>query len=254
MWSELDGLTGIVTGGAGHIGSEAATVFAGHGAKIAVVDIVDPRPVAERIAAAGGQALPITADMNDPDAVAGMVGAVQEFSGGTIDFLVNFAGLFNDVPRVPFWEIDPLTWDAVVESNLRTAFLCTTAVSGPMRDAGSGRIVHVSSNTSAFGMGNFLHYTSAKAGLVGMARSMARELGPYGIAVNAVAPGLVHTKAVVAAQQPQYLDQVVSGQCLREPIVERDIVNAVGFLVSPASRMITGQTLLVNGGATMGSF
>lgn len=254
MWSELGGLTGIVTGGAGHIGSEAATVFAGHGAKIAVVDIVDPRPVAERIAAAGGRALPIMADMNDPVAVAAMVDEVLAFSGGTIDFLVNFAGLFNDVPRVPFWEIDIEAWDAVVESNLRTAFLCTRAVSEPMRRAGAGRIVHVSSNTAAFGMGNFLHYTSAKAGLVGMARSMARELGPYGIAVNAIGPGLVHTLAVVSAQEQQYLDLVVNGQCLRQPIVERDIVNAVGFLVSPASRMITGQTLLVNGGATMGSF
>lgn len=254
MWSELNGLTGIITGGAGHIGSAAAAVFAGYGAKIAVVDILDPRPVAERIAAAGGQALPVQADMNDPGAVAGMVDDVLAFSGGTVDFLVNFAGLFNDVPRVPFWEIDPGTWDAVVESNLRTAFLCTQAVSAPMRRAGSGRIVHVSSNTSAFGMGDFLHYTSSKAGLVGMARSMARELGPYGIAVNAVGPGLVHTPAVVAAQEQKYLDQVVGGQCLRQPIVERDIVDAVGFLVSPSSRMITGQTLLVNGGATMGAF
>lgn len=254
MWSTLRGKAGIITGGAGHIGSVAATVAAAHGVKVAIVDIVDPNPLAERLAADGGEVLPVTADMNDPVAVAAMVDEVLAFSGGTIDFLVNFAGLFNDVPRVPFWEIDIADWDAVVESNLRTAFLCTRAVSEPMRRAGAGRIVHVSSNTAAFGMGNFLHYTSAKAGLVGMARSMARELGPYGIAVNAIGPGLVHTPAVVAAQEQKYLDQVVSGQCLRQPIVERDIVDAVGFLVSPASRMVTGQTLLVNGGATMGSF
>lgn len=254
MWSALRGKTGIITGGAGHIGSAAATVAAGQGVKVAIVDIVDPNPLAERLTAAGGEVLPVTADMNDPYAVAAMVDEVLAFSGGTVDFLVNFAGLFNDVPRVPFWEIDIAAWDAVVESNLRTAFLCTRAVSEPMRRAGAGRIVHVSSNTAAFGMGNFLHYTSAKAGLVGMARSMARELGPYGIAVNAIGPGLVHTPAVVAAQEQKYLDLVVGGQCLRQPIVESDIVDAVGFLVSPASRMITGQTLLVNGGATMGSF
>lgn len=254
MWSALSGKAGIITGGAGHIGSRAATVFAENGAKVVIVDIADPHPLAERITAAGGEVLPITADMNDPDAVAAMVDAAAEFSGGAIDFLVNFAGLFNDVPRVPFWEIDVATWDSVVESNMRTAFLCTRAVSEPMRRARSGRIVHVSSNTAAFGMGNFLHYTSSKAALVGMARSMARELGPHGIAVNAIAPGLVHTPAVVAAQESKYLDQVVSGQCLHQPILVDDIVDAVGFLASSASRMVTGQTLLVNGGATMGSF
>lgn len=254
MWTSMQGRSGIITGGAGAIGSAAAKTFAGHGMRVAVVDIVDPGPVVEQIRAAGGTALPVTADMNDPAAVAGMVDSVLDFAGGAIDFLVNFAGLFNDVPRVPFWDIDVETWDAVVESNVRTAFLCTKAVSAPMRERGSGRIVHVSSNTSAFGMGNFLHYTSAKAALVGMARSMARELGPYGIGVNAVGPGLVHTPAVVAAQEQKYLDLVVSGQCLQQAIHESDIVDAVGFLVSPASRMVTGQTLLVNGGATMGAF
>lgn len=254
MWAELQGAVGIITGGAGAIGSETAAVFAEHGVTVAIADIVDPSPVVARIDSAGGRALGVQADMNDPDAVDRMVIDVLEFSGGRIDFLINFAGLFNDVPRVPFWEIDLAMWDSVVESNVRTAFLATRAVSEPMRAAGHGRIVHVSSNTAAFGMGNFLHYTSAKAALVGMARSMARELGPFGIAVNAVGPGLVHTPAVVAAQEQKYLDLVVNGQCLREPIVQRDIVDAVAFLVSPAARMVTGQTLLVNGGATMGSF
>lgn len=254
MWSELSGRTGIITGGAGAIGSETARTFAANGVRVVIVDIVDPAPLVAEITSRGGEALGVIADMNDPEAVAGMVETAIGFADGRIDFLINFAGLFNDVPRVPFWEIDVATWDAVVESNMRTAFLCTQAVSAKMREVGYGRVVHVSSNTSAFGMGNFLHYTSAKAALVGMARSMARELGPFGIAVNAVAPGLVHTPAVVAEQEQKYLDMVVSGQCLRQPIVQGDIVNAVGFLVSPVSRMVTGQTLLVNGGATMGSF
>ncbi|MGH3470458.1 MAG: SDR family NAD(P)-dependent oxidoreductase, partial [Nocardioidaceae bacterium] len=140
------------------------------------------------------------------------------------------------------------------ESNVRTAFLCAKAVSAPMREARSGRIVNVSSSTAAFGMADFLHYVTAKAGIVGMTRSMARELGPYGVAVNAVAPGLVRTERGVADLGADYFERVAAGQCLREPIEIDDVCEAVKFLASGSARMITGQTLLVNGGASMGPF
>lgn len=243
----------IVTGAAGHIGAACAEELARQGAIVGCLDVADPAQVVERIAGAGGHALGAAVDLRDEESTRAAAGDIAT-KYGRIDALINMAGIFYGVPRVPFWEIDVTTWNTVIESNLRSAFLATKAVSGPMRTASRGRIVNVSSSVAAFGMANFLHYGSAKAGIVGMTRGMARELGPFGIAVNAIAPGLVHTKRTQGELSADYLDSVVNGQCLRTPIKVDDVVNAVLFLASEASRVITGQTLLVNGGAAMGAF
>lgn len=251
--SSLAGQVACVTGAAGAIGSAVAAEFAARGARVACLDLADPSDVSQSIAGAGGQALPILADLTDEEAVSeSFTRVVEEWD--RLDVLVNMAGLYYGVPRIPFWEIAADTWDSVVESNVRTAFLSCRAASLSMRSARRGRIVNVSSNVSAFGMANFLHYVSAKAALVGMTRSMARELGPFGIAVNAVAPGLVRTARGLSELESGYWDAVVAGQCLRTPIEVADVVNAVMFLACAQSRMITGQVLLVNGGATMGGF
>ena len=249
----FEGQVAIVTGAAGFIGSRTARVLADAGAAIACLDVVDPSGVVDDLRSAGYDAFGATVDVADAEAVTKVFEELREWRG-QIDVLVNMAGLYYKIPRVPFWEIDPDTWDEMIDANLRSAFLCTRAAAGPMREAGRGRVVNVSSNTAVFGMANFLHYNAAKAGVVGMTRGMARELGPYGIAVNAVAPGLVKTPGGQQTLAPEYWDQVVSGQCLRTPIEIDDVVNAVAFLASEQSRMVTGQTLLVNGGASMGSF
>lgn len=243
----------VVTGAAGAIGSAVAADFAARGATVACLDMADPAEVAQRIAGEGARTLPIQADLTDETAANDAIGRVIE-QLGQIDVLVNMAGLFHGVARVPFWEIDIASWESVVSSNLRTTFLCCRAASAQMRADQHGRIVNVSSNVSAFGMPNFMHYVSAKAALVGMTRSLARELGPFGIAVNAVAPGLVRTPRGMAELEPKYWDAVVAGQCLRTPIEIGDVVSAVAFLSTGQSRMVTGQVLLVNGGATMGGF
>ena len=136
--------------------------------------------------------------------------------------------------------------------NLRSVFLCSRAASGPMREARQGRIVNIASNVITFGMANLMHYVASKAAVVGMTRSMARELGPFGIAVNAVAPGLVTTEITVQTVPEEYRKLVAAGQCLTEAILPSDIAAAVAYLAGPSARMVTGQTLLVNGGATMG--
>lgn len=251
--SSMAGQVAVVTGASGAIGSALCHALAARGAAIAAVDIVPPDAVVDAIGAAGGEALGIVADLRDAPAAESAVARVLDWRG-RVDVLVNMAGVYYGVPRIPFWEIDPDTWEAVVAGNMRTAFLASRAFSAPMRAAGGGRLVNVSSNVSVFGMGNFLHYVGAKAALVGMTRSMARELGPFNIAVNAVAPGLVHTDKTTADNSPEYLQVVVNGQCLKKPIEVADVVHAVLFLTCEESRLITGQTLLVNGGASMGAF
>lgn len=250
---EFDQQVAVVTGAAGAIGSAVARQLAMSGAAVGCLDLVDPDEVTRSLKESGAEAVGVAADLTVEADVSSAVRTVIE-RWGRVDVLINMAGLYYSVPRVPFWEIDPDTWDEVVQSNVRTAFLCARAVSHPMREARRGRIVNVSSNVSAFGMANFMHYVSAKAAIVGMTRAMARELGPSGVAVNAVAPGLVRTARGSEELAPQYWDAVVAGQCLQTQIEVQDVVEAVTFLASRRSRMITGQTLLVNGGATMGSF
>jgi 3-oxoacyl-[acyl-carrier protein] reductase len=140
----------------------------------------------------------------------------------------------------------------VLGVNIRSVFLCSRAVSEPMRAAGRGRIVNIASNVVTFGMANLMHYVASKSAVIGMTRSMARELGTSGIAVNAVAPGLVTTEITTETVSAEYRELVAKGQCLQLPILPDDIAQAVTYLCSPAARMVTGQTLLVNGGATMG--
>ena len=149
---------------------------------------------------------------------------------GRVDILVNNAGLFAGIERRPFWEIDLDEWERVVGVNVRSVFLCSREVAGPMRAAGSGRIVNIASNVITFGMANLMHYVASKSAVVGMTRSMARELGPSGIAVNAVAPGLVTTEITEQTVPAEYRKLVADGQCLQVPILPQDIADAVAYL------------------------
>jgi 3-oxoacyl-[acyl-carrier protein] reductase len=247
----LAGRVAVITGAARAIGRETAETLAASGAAVASIDLQPSSDTVSAIEARGGNALGIEADVTDETAVAEAFAQVLD-RFVRIDFLVNNAGLFAGLQRRPFWEIDLPEWERVVAANVRSVFLCSRAASAPMRAAGFGRIVNLASNTVVFGMANLMHYTASKGAVIGMTRSMARELGPHGIAVNAVAPGLVTTDVTREWIAQEYRDLVVQRQCLQHPIVPADIAGAVLYLLSPAARMVTGQTLLVNGGATMG--
>jgi 3-oxoacyl-[acyl-carrier protein] reductase len=248
---DLAGQVAVVTGAARAIGRATAEALAARGATVVSIDIAPSDATVDAITSRGGSALGLVADVAEEDAVERAFADAHEASG-RIDVLVNNAGVYAEVERRPFWEIPVDEWDRMMAINLRSVFLCSRAVSVPMREAGSGRIVNIASNTITFGMANLLHYIAAKAAVVGMTRSMARELGPFGIAVNAVAPGLVTTEITAQTVPEEYRQMVAEGQCLQEAILPTDVATAVAFLASPAARMVTGQTLLVNGGATMG--
>jgi 3-oxoacyl-[acyl-carrier protein] reductase len=248
---ELAGQIAIVTGGARAIGRAIAETLARRGATVVSIDLAPSDETVAAIEAAGGSALSLTGDVTDEFAVAATVAQVLD-TYGKIDVLVNNAGLFAGIERRPFWEIDLAEWERVLGVNVRSVFLCSRAVAEPMRAAGSGRIVNIASNVVTFGMANLMHYVASKAAVIGMTRSMARELGPSGIAVNGVAPGLVTTEITMRTVSDEYRDLVAKGQCLQVPILPADIAGAVAYLCSPSARMVTGQTLLVNGGATMG--
>jgi 3-oxoacyl-[acyl-carrier protein] reductase len=248
---ELGGQVAVVTGAARAIGRETAETLAARGASVVSIDVAASDATVAAIADAGGSAVSVVADVSDEAAVEdAFAQALEAF--GRIDVLVNNAGVFAGVERRPFWEIPAEEWDALMAVNLRSVFLCSRAVSAPMREARRGRIVNIASNVITFGMANLMHYVASKAAVVGMTRSMARELGPFGVAVNAVAPGLVTTEITVETVSEEYRKLVAEGQCLTQAIVPADVASAVAYLAGPSARMVTGQTLLVNGGASMG--
>lgn len=251
MVSDLNGQVAIVTGAARNIGRRIAEVLSDRGATVVSFDLLSSQETVAAIEKAGGEAWDREVDLSEQEPVEAAVAEVVE-RHGRIDVLVNNAGLFAGLERRPFWEIDPGEWDRVMAVNVRSVFLVSRAVAGPMREAGQGRIVNIASNVVTFGMANLMHYVASKAAVVGMTRSMARELGPDGIAVNAVSPGLVTTELTEQIIPAEYRQQVVEGQPLQKPLVPDDIAETVAFLAGSQARLVTGQTLLVNAGASMG--
>jgi len=239
----------VITGSGQGIGREFAEAFAAAGAAVVVADLngENAEKVAAQLRAGGAQALGLGVDVSDETAVTRMAeAAVAEF--GRIDALVNGAAIFSTLTMKPFEEIGADEWRTVIDVNVNGVFLCCRAVSATMRAQGSGTIVNISSSTVLGGRPNYLHYVTSKAAVVGMTRSLARELGPAGINVNVIMPGSVETGIPRDSARPEAVDQIVGNQALKRRIVSADIAGAAVFLASDAASMITGQTLVVDGG------
>ena len=247
----LSGQVAIVTGGARAIGRRISRTLAARGAVVEIFDLAEATETVKAIQSEGGAATFQTMDVTDEKGVAQAVGQVWD-RNGRLDILINNAGLFAGIPRRPFWEIDLAEWRRVMEVNVDSIFLLCREVLDPMKVSGGGRVVNLSSNVITFGMSHLMHYVASKGAVSVMTRSLAREMGPFGIAVNAVGPGLVTTEITTAEIPEKYLQAVAEGQMLTRRIHPADIAEAVVFLASPAAALITGQTLLVNGGATVG--
>ena len=242
----LGGRVAIVTGGARHIGAAYCRKLAEEGAAVVVADILDGEAIAEDIRSKGGRALALQIDVsNEEDTTRMAAETVKAFA--RIDILVNNAAIFINIQRHPFHEITAEEWDRVSAVNIKGPFLCTKAVFPQMREQKSGKIINISSSTAYWGTPNFLHYVASKAALIGMTRSLAREVGGYGICVNAIAPGLVEHEGQNA---PKALTELQ----LKERSIERlqtpaDLMGTLVFLCSPDSDFMTGQSIVVDGGS-----
>jgi pyridoxal 4-dehydrogenase len=240
---KLQDRVAIVTGAAQGIGKAVADKLAAEGAKVVAVDVNGEG--AERTAE-GVDGTAVQADISKPEDVQRMVDeTVSQY--GKVDVLANVAAI------VPFTAWDDITfddWRRIMSVNLDGLFLTMKAVERPMRAAGYGRIVNVTSNVILAGTPNLAHYVASKGGVWAFTRAAARELGKYGITVNSVAPGLTATEGVMASPHAEAFEFVQMLQCIPRRGEAADIAPSVAFLASEEAGWVTGQLLVADAGMT----
>ena len=246
---KLDGRVALVTGASRGIGAAIACAFGRAGAMVAVNyhrSETRAAAVVAAIEAAGSQAMAVHADVSNGAAVRGMVDrATAAF--GPIDVLVNNAGILN---MVPLDQMSEDVWDEMIATNLRSVFLCTRAVLPAMLARGRGKIINVTSQVGQKGMPNHAHYAAAKAGVIGFTRALAREVGPRGIHVNAIAPGPIETE-LIGPITDDFRREKGAIFALRRLGLPEEVAPTAVFLASDDGSYYAGQTLCPNGGDIM---
>ncbi len=242
----LRGKVAVVTGGAQGIGRAIADGLAAEGARIVIADLRG----AEEAAAAYDDGLGLTADVADESDVARLVAETVERCGA-LDVLVNNAGLYASLPMRPFTEIPLDQWRRVMDVNVASMFLTCRAAVPAMRDRGGGAIVNISSGTPFRGVPFLLHYVTSKGAIVAFTRALARELGSDGVRVNCVAPGFTMSDGV--REHPEVLERLrdvsVAARTIQRDQEPEDVVGAVVYLAGPSAAFVTGQTIVIDGGA-----
>jgi len=241
----LTGRVALITGSARGIGRAIALKLAERGADIVLSDIEDAEPVANEVQAMGRQSIAVKANVSLPADVEKLVeSAIAKFEH--IDILVNNAGIARDQLLLRMSEEE---WDAVLNVNLKSAFLCSRAVVRHMLKQRWGRIVSISSVVGIMGNPGQANYAASKAGIIGFTKTLAKELGSRGITANAIAPGFIETRMTqqLNENQRQELFKRIPLGSLGMP---QDVAEAVAFLASEEARYISGQVLGVDGGMT----
>jgi NAD(P)-dependent dehydrogenase (short-subunit alcohol dehydrogenase family) len=242
----LAGKRVAVTGAARGLGRAFVLHLARSGARVLAADVLAEE--LERTCAlareAGGEAHGLELDVRSPVVLA----TARDLLGG-LDALVNNAAVVEGLARRPFDEIPEDEWDRVLDVNVKGVWLCTRAAVPLLREAGGGSIVNIASEVAYTGSPGLVHYVASKAAVVGLTRVLARELGPFGIRVNALAPGFVPTDAALTLTDAAAYDTTATplGR-IGEPA---DLLGALSFLLSDESAFVTGQSLLVSGGRTL---
>jgi 3-oxoacyl-[acyl-carrier protein] reductase len=238
----------IITGGASGLGREACLLFAEEGAMVAVADVNEQqgKDLVQHIAQKGGQSFFVHVDVGDSQSAEQMAQLVQQ-NFGKIDILINNAGITRDAMIT---KMTKEQWDQVIRINLSGVFHCTHAVVPYMRANGYGRIISTSSIVGVHGNIGQTNYAAAKAGIIAMTKTWAKELGPKGITANAVAPGFIQTP--MTGQVPEKILQMVQEKVPLKRLGEpKDIANAYLFLASEESSYINGCVLAVDGGLVL---
>lgn len=247
----LDGRVAIVTGAGKGLGQAFCVKLAEEGADVVAVTRADMQGLKETekmVRNLGKQILTSQVDVtNESDTTRMAQEAIEKFS--RIDILVNNAAYYYGVKRKPFTEISSDEWDKMMAVNVKGPWICAKAVFKTMKAQGRGKIINLTSEVFFTGSHGFIHYVTSKGGVVGFTRALAVELGPYGICVNAVAPGYTDTEASRTIADVSKYD--TSKTPLKRLETSEDLVGIVAFLASDDSNFITGQTILVDGGRAM---
>ena len=241
----------VITGGSKGIGQAFAKRLAEDGVHVAIADVALGADTVKMIEAAGRKALACHCDVTSPDSIAAMAADVQK-TFGRCDILINCAGIY---PQRAFDDMTFEEWRRVLSINLDSCFLVSKQFVPGMKQRGWGRIVNMASSTLGSVVTGFVHYVASKGGIVGFTRALATELGPHGITVNAIAPGLTRSPGTLARKPRAGFvtmeDEFVANaqmQAIKRPQLTDDLVGTVSYLTSDDAAFITGQTLNVDGG------
>jgi NAD(P)-dependent dehydrogenase (short-subunit alcohol dehydrogenase family) len=244
--TSLDGKRLLITGAARGLGEAFAGAAIDAKARVVIADILEEpgRATAERI---GARFVPV--DLARPESIDACARAAADALGG-LDGLVNNGAIATGIGGKLLDEIEVATWDRVMTVNVRGTWLMTRAALPYLKASGRGKVVNIASDTALWGAPRLLHYVASKGAVIAMTRAMARELGAFGIAVNAIAPGLTLVEATEYVPKERH-DLYVAGRAINREQVPDDLTGTCLFLLSDGANFVTGQLLPVNGGFVM---